>query len=229
MKGLFVAALLCVSVGANAGTYYYRTFHVVAKNMTGNGSIYIATQKDESSTERQVFDTDLDAGFSCTMSNGYGRLFFYVNPDAEYAFLGVKVFTVDQDAEEPSDDDIDAASFAPYREEENDVENGIYSVMIFPGDKPGDEGLSEEEYGAWSPYGVYGGTDFNNAAAVPCNENPDAYVYYYFIDIATGIHQVSNATTSTPKVYGLDGREQNLSKGVNIIRFGNTIRKVIIK
>ena len=75
-KGLFVAAMLCVSVAANAETFYYRTFHVVAQNMTGNGSIYITTQTDPGHGEYAKFDTDLDAGFACTLSNGYGRLFF---------------------------------------------------------------------------------------------------------------------------------------------------------
>ena len=72
-KGLFVAAMLCVSVAANAETFYYRTFHVVAQNMTGNGSIYITTQTDPGHGEYAKFDTDLDAGFACTLSNGYGR------------------------------------------------------------------------------------------------------------------------------------------------------------
>ena len=64
LKGLFVAAMLCVSVAANAETFYYRTFHVVAKNMTGNGTIYITTQTDVSHGEYAKFDTDLDAGFA---------------------------------------------------------------------------------------------------------------------------------------------------------------------
>ena len=229
LKGLFVAAMLCVSVAANAENFYYRTFHVVAKNMTGNGTIYITTQKDESSDEYSKFDTDLDAGFACTMSNGYGRLFFYPTPDPGYVFQGVKVFLVAQDAEEPSEEEIEAAPFADYNEDGSDFENGIYAVVIFPGDKPSDEGLSDEEYGAWSPYGVYGGTDYSTAAATSCNDNPDAYVYYYFLDEATGIQQVTKATTSKQKIYGLDGREQKLTKGVNIVRNGSEVRKVVVK
>lgn len=226
MKGLFVAAMLCVTATANADSYY-RTFHVVAKDMTGNGTIYIATQNDPAHGEYQKFDTDLDAGFACTMSAGYGRLFFYPTPDAGYVFQGVKVFTVDQDAEEPSEDEVDAAPFAEYKDGETKPEEGVYSVVIFPGESTGD---TDEEKGAWSPYGVYGGKDFGEAAATACNENPDAYVYYYFGEENTeGIHQVSNATASSPQVYGLDGREQRLSKGLNIVRIGNTVRKVIIK
>ena len=218
--------MLCVSVAANADTFYYRTFHVVAKNMTGNGTIYITTQTDESHGEYAKFDTDLDAGFACTLSNGYGRLFFYVTPDNGYVFQGLKVFLVDQDAEEPSEEEIEAAPFAEYKEDETDVENGIYSVVIFPGDA---EGETEEEKSAWSPYGVYGGTDYATAVATPCNDNPDAYIYYYFIDEASGIQQVSKATTSKPKIYGLDGREQKLTKGINIVRNGNVVRKVVVK
>ena len=225
-KGLFVAAMLCVSVAANAETFYYRTFHVVAQNVTGNGSIYITTQTDEAHGEYAKFDTDLDAGFACTLSNGYGRLFFYVTPDAGYAFQGVKVFLVDQDAEEPSEEEVEAAPFAEYKAEETDVENGIYSVVIFPGDAQGE---TDEEKSAWSPYGVYGGTDYSAAAATPCNDNPDAYIYYYFVDEATGIQQVTKATTTKPTIYSLDGREQKLTKGFNIVRDGNAVRKVIIK
>ena len=194
--------------------------------MTGNGTIYITTQTDESHGEYAKFDTDLDAGFACTLSNGYGRLFFYVTPDNGYVFQGLKVFLVDQDAEEPSEEEIEAAPFAEYKEDETDVENGIYSVVIFPGDA---EGETEEEKGAWSPYGVYGGTDYATAVATPCNDNPDAYIYYYFIDEASGIQQVSKATTSKPKIYGLDGREQKLTKGINIVRNGNVVRKVVVK
>ena len=225
-KGLFVAAMLCVSVAANANTFYYRTFHVVAKDMTGNGSVYITTQKDESHGEYAKFDTDLESGFACTLSNGYGRLFFYVTPDNGFVFQGVKVFLVDQDAEEPSEEEVEAAPFAEYREDETDVENGIYSVVIFPGDA---EGETDEEKSAWSPYGVYGGTEYAAAAATPCNDNPDAYIYYYFVDEAAGIHQVSQATTSRPKIYGLDGRERKLTKGINIVRNGNVVRKVIVR
>ena len=135
LKGLFVAAMLCVSADAMAeATYYYRTFHVVAQNMTGNGTIYITTQNDESHGEYEKYDTDLDAGFACTLSNGYGRLFFYATPDAGYVFRGLKVFCVDQDAAEPSDDEIDAAPFAQYRADETKLEDDIYSVMVFPGD-----------------------------------------------------------------------------------------------
>ena len=177
LKGLFVAAMLCVSVAANADTFY-RTFHVVAKNMTGNGSVYITTQPDESHSEYAKFDTNLESGFKCTMSGGYGRLFFYVNPDNGYAFQGVKVFLVDQDANEPSADEIEAAPFAEYKDGETDVENGVYSVVIFPGDSQGE---TDEEKGAWSPYGVYGSkNDYAAAAATPCNPYPDAYIYYYF-------------------------------------------------
>lgn len=225
-KGLFVAAMLYVSVAANADTFYYRTFHVVAKNMTGNGTIYITTQTDGAHGEYAKFDTDLDAGFACTLSNGYGRLFFYVTPDNGYVFQGLKVILVDQDAEEPSEEEIEAAPFAEYKAEETDVENGIYSVVIFPGDAQGE---TDEEKSAWSPYGVYGGTDYATAVATPCNDNPDAYIYYYFIDEASGIQQVSKATTSKPKIYGLDGREQKLTKGINIVRNGNVVRKVIVK
>lgn len=225
LKGLFVAAMLCVSVAANAGTYYYRTFHVVAKSMTGNGSIYITTQNDESSDEYQKFDTDLESGFACTMSNGYGRLFFYPTPDPGYEFQGVKVFLVDQDAEEPSEDEVEAAPFAEYKAEETDPENGVYSVVVFPGDSQGE---TDEEKSAWSPYGVYGGTEYAAAVATPCNDNPDAYVYYYFVD-AAGIQQVTKATTSKPRIYSLDGREQKLTKGVNIVLNGNVVRKVIVK
>lgn len=226
MKGLFVAAMLCVSVAANADTFYYRTFHVVAQDMTGNGSVYITTQKDESHGEYAKFDTDLESGFACTLSNGYGRLFFYVTPEFGYVFQGVKVFVVDQDADEPTEDEVDAAPFAEYKADETDVENGIYSVVIFPGDAQGD---TDEEKSAWSPYGVYGGTDYAAAAATPCNDNPDAYVYYYFVDEATGIQQVSKATTSKPMIYSLDGREQKFTKGFNIVRNGNAVRKVIVK
>ena len=223
-KGLFVAAMLCVSVAANAGTYYYRTFHVVAKDMTGNGTIYITTQKTEGD-EYAKFDTDLDAGFACTMSNGYGRLYFFPTPDAGYAFQGVKVFLVDQDAEEPSEDEVEAAPFAEYKAEETDPENGVYSVVVFPGDSQGE---TDEEKSAWSPYGVYGGTEYAAAVATPCNDNPDAYVYYYFVD-AAGIQQVTKATTSKPRIYSLDGREQKLTKGVNIVRNGTEVRKVVVK
>lgn len=226
LKGLFVAAMLCVSVAANADTFYYRTFHVVAQDMTGNGSVYITTQKDESHGEYAKFDTDLESGFACTLSNGYGRLFFYVTPEFGYVFQGVKVFVVDQDADEPTEDEVDAAPFAEYKADETDVENGIYSVVIFPGDAQGD---TDEEKSAWSPYGVYGGTDYAAAAATPCNDNPDAYVYYYFVDEATGIQQVSKATTSKPMIYSLDGREQKFTKGFNIVRNGNAVRKVIVK
>ena len=226
LKGLFLAAMLCVSVAANADTFYFRTFHVVAKNMTGNGSVYITTQNSESHGEYAKFDTDLESGFACTMSNGYGRLFFYATPDNGYVFQGVKVFLVDQDANEPSEDEVAAAPFAEYKADETDVENGVYSVVIFPGDA---EGETDEEKSAWSPYGVYGGTDYAGAVATPCNDNPDAYVYYYFIDEATGIQQVSKATTSKPMIYGLDGREQKLTKGFNIVRYGNEVRKVIVK
>ena len=226
LKGLLVAAMLCVSGAASADTFYYRTFHVVAQNMTGNGTVYITTQKDESHGEYAKFDTDLDAGFACTLSNGYGRLFFYVTPDEGYAFQGVKVFTVDQDAEEPTEDEVDAAPFAEYRADETDVENGIYSVMVFPGDAVGD---TDDEKSAWSPYGVYSGTDYAAAVATACNDNPDAYLYYYFIDTATGIQQVSKATISKQAVYGLDGRERKLSKGINIVRNGDAVRKVIVK
>jgi len=226
LKGLFVAAMLCVSGAANADSYY-RTFHVVAQDMTGNGTIYITTQNDPAHGEYQKFDTDLDAGFSCTMSGGYGRLFFYPTPDPGYLFQGVKVILVDQDAEEPTDDEVEAAPFAPFKEGETKPDEGVYSVVIFPGESTGD---TDEEKGAWSPYGVYGGKDYNEAAATPCNENPDAYVYYYFIDEATAtIQQVSKATPTKPMVYGLDGREQKLSKGFNIVRSGNTVRKVIVK
>ena len=225
-KGLFVAAMLCASVAANAETFYYRTFHVVAQNVTGNGSIYITTQTDPGHGEYTKFDTDLDAGFACTLSNGYGRLFFYVTPDAGYAFQGVKVFLVDQDAEEPSEEEVEAAPFAEYKAEETDVENGVYSVVVFPGDAQGE---TDEEKSAWSPYGVYGGTDYSAAAATPCNDNPDAYIYYYFVDEATGIQQVTKATTTKPTIYSLDGREQKLTKGFNIVRDGNAVRKVIIK
>ena len=103
------------------------------------------------------------------------------------------------------------------------AEAGVAVTVFF------DEGLSDEEYGAWSPYGVYGGTTFDDASVVPCNDNPDAYIYYYFVDEASGIQQVSNATTSKTKIYSLDGREQKLTKGLNIVRNGNTVRKVIIK
>lgn len=225
-KGLFVAAMLCVSVAANAETFYYRTFHVVAQNMTGNGSIYITTQTDPGHGEYTKFDTDLDAGFACTLSNGYGRLFFYVTPDAGYAFQGVKVFLVDQDAEEPSEEEVEAAPFAEYKAEETDVENGVYSVVVFPGDAQGE---TDEEKSAWSPYGVYGGTDYAGAVATPCNDNPDAYIYYYFVDEATGIQQVTKATATKPTIYSIDGREQKLTKGVNIVRNGNAVRKVIVK
>lgn len=225
MKGLFVAAMLCVSVAANADTYYYRTFHVVAQDMTGNGTIYITTQKDESHGEYAKFDTDLESGFACTLSNGYGRLFFYPTPDPGYVFQGVKVFTVDQDAPEPTEDEVDAAPFAEYKAEETEVDNGVYSVVIFPGDKQGE---TDEEKSAWSPYGVYGGTDYAGAVATPCNENPDAYVYYYFADPA-GINEIANTTTSKTTIYSLDGRQQKLTKGINIVRNGNSVRKVIIK
>ena len=225
-KGLFVAAMLCVSVAANAETFYYRTFHVVAQNMTGNGSIYITTQTDPGHGEYAKFDTDLDAGFACTLSNGYGRLFFYVTPDAGYAFQGVKVFVVGQDAEEPSEEEVEAAPFAEYRADETDVENGVYSVMIFPGDAQGE---TDEEKSAWSPYGVYGGTDYAAASATACNDNPDAYIYYYFVDESTGIQQVTKATATKPTIYGLDGREQKLTRGINIVRNGNTVRKVVVK
>lgn len=225
-KGLFVAAMLCVSVAANAETFYYRTFHVVAKNMTGNGTIYITTQTDESHGEYAKFDTDLDAGFACTLSNGYGRLFFYPTPDPGYVFQGVKVFLVAQDAEEPSEDEVEAAPFAEYKEGETDPENGVYSVVVFPGDAQGE---TDEEKSAWSPYGVYGGTDYSAAAGTSCNDNPDAYIYYYFLDEATGIQQVTKATTSKPKIYSLDGREQKLTKGVNIVRNGTEVRKVVVK
>ena len=228
LKGLFVAAMLCVSVDASAGaTYYYRTFHVVAKNMTGNGTIYITTQTDVSHGEYAKFDTDLDAGFACTLSNGYGRLFFYPTPDAGYVFQGVKVFLVDQDAEEPSEDEVEAAPFAEYKEGETDPENGVYSVVIFPGDAPEGDDIPEGEKGAWSPYGVYAGTEYTTTTA--CNDNPDAYIYYYFLDEATGIQQVTKATTSKQKIYGLDGREQKLTKGVNIVRNGSEVRKVVVK
>ena len=223
---LFVVAMLCVSVAANENTFYYRTFHVVAKDMTGNGSVYITTQNDESHGEYAKFDTDLESGFACTLSNGYGRLFFYVTPDNGFVFQGVKVFLVDQDAEEPSEEEVEAAPFAEYKEDETDVENGIYSVVIFPGDA---EGETDEEKSAWSPYGVYGGTEYAAAAATPCNDNPDAYIYYYFVDEAAGIHQVSQAMTSRPKIYGLDGRERKLTKGINIVRNGNVVRKVIVR
>ena len=226
LKGLFVAAMLCVSVAANAETFYYRTFHVVAKNMTGNGTIYITTQTDVSHGEYAKFDTDLDAGFACTLSNGYGRLFFYPTPDPGYVFQGVKVFLVDQDAEEPSEDEVEAAPFAEYKEGETDPENGVYSVVVFPGDAQGE---TDEEKSAWSPYGVYGGTDYSAAAGTSCNDNPDAYIYYYFLDEATGIQQVTKATTSKQKIYGLDGREQKLTKGVNIVRNGSDVRKVVVK
>lgn len=226
LKGLFVAAMLCVSVAANAETFYYRTFHVVAKNMTGNGTIYITTQTDVSHGEYAKFDTDLDAGFACTLSNGYGRLFFYPTPDPGYVFQGVKVFLVDQDAEEPSEDEVEAAPFAEYKEGETDPENGVYSVVVFPGDAQGE---TDEEKSAWSPYGVYGGTDYSAAAGTSCNDNPDAYIYYYFLDEATGIQQVTKATTSKQKIYGLDGREQKLTKGVNIVRNGSEVRKVVVK
>lgn len=226
LKGLFVAAMLCVSVAANAETFYYRTFHVVAKNMTGNGTIYITTQTDVSHGEYAKFDTDLDAGFACTLSNGYGRLFFYPTPDPGYVFQGVKVFLVAQDAEEPSEDEVEAAPFADYKEGETDPENGVYSVVVFPGDAQGE---TDEEKSAWSPYGVYGGTDYSAAAATSCNDNPDAYIYYYFLDEATGIQQVTKATTSKQKIYGLDGREQKLTKGVNIVRNGSEVRKVVVK
>jgi len=227
LKGLFVAAMLCVSVAANADTFYYRTFHVVAQDMTGNGSVYITTQKDESHGEYAKFDTDLESGFACTLSNGYGRLFFYATPEEGYVFQGVKVFCVDQETDEPSEEEIEAAPFAEYRTDETDVENGICSVVIFPGDAQGD---TDEEKSAWSPYGVYGGTDYATAVATPCNDNPDAYIYYYFADPNTlGIQQVSKATTSKPKIYSLDGREQKLTKGLNIVRNGNAVRKVIIK
>lgn len=225
MKGLFVAAMLCVSVAANADTYYYRTFHVVAQDMTGNGTIYITTQNDVSHDEYQKFDSDLESGFACTLSNGYGRLFFYPTPDPGYVFQGVKVFTVDQDAPEPTEDEVDAAPFAEYKAEETDVDNGVYSVVIFPGDKQGE---TDEEKSAWSPYGVYGGTEFAAAAATACNENPDAYVYYYFADPA-GINEIANTTTSKTTIYSLDGRQQKLTKGINIVRNGNSVRKVIIK
>ena len=226
LKGLFVAAMLCVSVAANAETFYYRTFHVVAKNMTGNGTIYITTQTDVSHGEYAKFDTDLDAGFACTLSNGYGRLFFYPTPDPGYVFQGVKVFLVAQDAEEPSEDEVEAAPFADYKEGETDPENGVYSVVVFPGDAQGE---TDEEKSAWSPYGVYGGTDYSAAAGTSCNDNPDAYIYYYFLDEATGIQQVTKATTSKQKIYGLDGREQKLTKGVNIVRNGSEVRKVVVK
>ena len=225
-KGLFVAAMLCASVAANAETFYYRTFHVVAQNVTGNGSIYITTQTDPGHGEYTKFDTDLDAGFACTLSNGYGRLFFYVTPDAGYAFQGVKVFVVGQDAEEPSEEEVEAAPFAEYRADETDVENGVYSVMIFPGDAQGE---TDEEKSAWSPYGVYGGTDYSAAAATPCNDNPDAYIYYYFVDEATGIQQVTKATATKPTIYSIDGREQKLTRGINIVRNGNEVRKVVVK
>ena len=227
-KGLLVAAMLCISATASAdATFYYRTFHVVAQNMTGNGTIYITTQTDPAHGEYQKFDTDLDAGFACTLSNGYGRLFIYATPDPGYAFQGVKIFRVNQGASEPTDDEVDAAPFAEYRTDETKVDEGVYSVMVFPGNATGE---TDEEKGEWSPYGVGGGKTFSDVASLSCNEDPDAYLYYYFADAETvGIHQVSNATASTPKVYGLDGREQNLSKGINIVRIGNTVRKVIIK
>ena len=226
LKGLFIAAMLCVSVAANAETFYYRTFHVVAKDMTGNGSVYITTQTDESHGEYTKFDTDLESGFACTLSNGYGRLFFYVTPDNGFVFQGVKVFLVDQDAEEPSEEEVEAAPFAEYKDDETDVENGVYSVMIFPGDAQGE---TDEEKSAWSPYGVYGGTDYAAASATACNDNPDAYIYYYFVDEATGIQQVTKATATKPTIYGLDGREQKLTRGINIVRNGNTVRKVVVK
>ena len=133
---------------------------------------------------------------------------------------------VDQDAEEPSEEEVEAAPFAEYKESETDVENGVYSVVVFPGDAQGE---TDEEKSAWSPYGVYGGTDYSAAAATPCNDNPDAYIYYYFVDEATGIQQVTKATTTKPTIYSIDGREQKLTKGVNIVRNGNAVRKVIVK
>lgn len=220
--------MLCISATASAdATFYYRTFHVVAQDMTGHGTIYITTQSDPAHGEYQKFDTDLDAGFACTLSNGYGRLFIYATPDPGYAFQGVKIFTVEQGASEPTDDEVDAAPFAEYRTDETKVDEGVYSVMVFPGDATGD---TDEEKGAWSPYGVGGGTTFSDVANLPCNDDPDAYLYYYFAEASTeGVQEVSKPTTSTPKVYGLDGREQQLSKGINIVRIGNTVRKVIIK
>ncbi|MCQ2113919.1 MAG: hypothetical protein MJY52_02525 [Bacteroidaceae bacterium] len=225
LKGLFVAAMLCVSVAANADTFYYRTFHVVAQDMTGNGSIYITTQNDASHGEYAKFDTDLESGFACTLSNGYGRLFFNVTPDPGFSFQGVKVFTVGQDAPEPIEEEIEAAPFAEYKLDETDVENGVYSVVIFPGDAQGE---TDEEKSAWSPYGVYGGTDYAGAVATPCNENPDAYVYYYFAD-PSGINEIANTTTSKTTIYSLDGRQQKLTKGINIVRNSNAVRKVIVK
>ena len=138
----------------------------------------------------------------------------------------MKVFLVDQDAEEPSEEEVEAAPFAEYKAEETDVENGVYSVVVFPGDAQGE---TDEEKSAWSPYGVYGGTDYAGAVATPCNDNPDAYIYYYFVDEATGIQQVTKATATKPTIYSIDGREQKLTKGVNIVRNGNAVRKVIVK
>ncbi|MDO5447640.1 MAG: hypothetical protein Q4F34_07680 [Prevotellaceae bacterium] len=225
LKGLAIAAMLFVCGSASADTYY-RTFHVVASVVSGEGEVYITTQNDPTHGEYTKFDTDLESGFACTMGSGYGRLFFYPTPADGYVWQGVKVFDVLQDEDEPADSDVDAALFT---EPMSVAEDGsYYEVMIFPGDAQGE---TDEEKMAWSPYGVAGvKSDYASSVAVPCNDNPDAYVYMYFKEVTDGIEDINATKAETAECYDINGMQKaNLTKGINIIRNGKDVRKVIIK